>query len=131
MAFTSGMPPLPPIEGGPSWIDSERYTINAEAEGSPSAAVMKGPMLQSLLAERFQLKTHMESREGPAYALIVAKVGPKLKPWHEGSCVDIGVVRPLTTAPRPPPHPERNPSFAVYLGPERTAARTSSWMCPV
>lgn len=66
MAFTSGMPPLPPIEGGPSWINSERYSINAEAVGNPSAAVMKGPMLQSLLAERFQLKTHLESRDDPA-----------------------------------------------------------------
>jgi uncharacterized protein (TIGR03435 family) len=101
-AYTSGMPPLPPIEGGPAWIDSERYTIGAKAEGTPSAATMMGPMLQALLHDRFQLRTHLQIKEVPAYALTVAKGGPKLKPHQEGSCVDWGVVKPLTTAP--PPH---------------------------
>ena len=35
-------------------------------------------MLQQVLAERFQMKAHMETREGPAYALVLAKSGPKL-----------------------------------------------------
>ncbi len=98
-AYTSGMPPLPPIEGGPGWIHSERYVINAKAEGTPSPAVMRGSMLQALLKDRFQLKTHLETREGPSYALTVAKGGLKLTPHQRGSCVDTGLVKPLTTAP--------------------------------
>ncbi len=81
-----------PLEGGPRWIHSERYTINAEAEGNakaegnPSQEMLKGPMLQALLEDRFKLKLHRETREIPIYALTVAKGGPKLKPFKEGTC---------------------------------------------
>jgi uncharacterized protein (TIGR03435 family) len=88
----------PPIEGGPGWIGSERYTIDAKAEGSASAGMMQGPMLQALLEDRFKLKTHWEDRPGAVYALTVAKGGPKLKPFHEGSCIR----RVITFPPTPP-----------------------------
>jgi uncharacterized protein (TIGR03435 family) len=78
-----------PIEGGPAWIDSDFYEIDATAEGAPGFAVMRGPMLQSLLEERFQLKIHRASREVPVYALTVAKSGPKLQPSNPGSCVPL------------------------------------------
>jgi uncharacterized protein (TIGR03435 family) len=83
-----------PIEGGPSWIDSERYQINALAEGTPGQEVMRGPMLQALLEERFQLKIRTEIREVPAYALTVAKGGPKLHPFVEGSCFVLDFSKP-------------------------------------
>jgi len=77
----------PPIEGSPSWINFERFTISAKAEGNASPAMMQGPMLQALLEDRFKLKVHFETKgDQPAYALIVAKGGPKLKPFVEGSC---------------------------------------------
>jgi bla regulator protein BlaR1 len=75
-----------PIEGGPGWIDSERYTINAKAEGNANAYEMQGALLQTLLENRFKLKIHRETREIPVYDLVVAKGGPKLKPFQEGSC---------------------------------------------
>jgi len=75
-----------PIKGGPGWINSERYTINAKAEGNPSQEMLKGPMLQALLEDRFKLKLHRETREIPIYALTVAKGGPKLQPFKEGTC---------------------------------------------
>jgi bla regulator protein BlaR1 len=75
-----------PIEGGPGWIESERYTINAKAENNATAYVMDGPLLQTLLENRFKLKIHRETREIPVYNLVVAKGGPKLKPFQEGSC---------------------------------------------
>jgi uncharacterized protein (TIGR03435 family) len=100
-AYTSGMPPLPPIEGRPAWINSERYVIEAKAEGTPTAAIMKGLMLQVLLRDRFQLKTHLETKEVSGYALVAAKGGPKLIRHQEGSCVDTGLVAPLKgPAPR-------------------------------
>jgi uncharacterized protein (TIGR03435 family) len=75
-----------PIEGGPAWISSERYTINAKAEGNASPEMMRGPMIQALLEERFMLKTHRETREIPIYELTVAKSGLKLQRAEEGSC---------------------------------------------
>ena len=82
-----------PISGGPAWIKSDRYQIEAKAEAGTSPRIMGGPMLQSLLADRFQLKIHHETREVPVYALTVAKGGFKLQPSKEGSCIapgDIG-----------------------------------------
>ena len=75
-----------PIEGGPGWVASERYTINAKAEDNANAYVMQGPLLQTLLENRFKLKIHRETREIPIYELVVAKGGPKLKPFREGIC---------------------------------------------
>ena len=66
------------IEGGPSWFDTVHYDINAEASGPTDRSQLK-LMLQSLLADRFKLVTHRETKEMPIYALVVAKNGPKLQ----------------------------------------------------
>jgi uncharacterized protein (TIGR03435 family) len=75
-----------PLEGAPAWVNSARYSINAKAEGPQSGAMMRGPLMQALLENRFQLKTHRDTREVPAYILTVAKGGAKLRPTEEGSC---------------------------------------------
>jgi uncharacterized protein (TIGR03435 family) len=75
-----------PVEGGPAWIRSEFYDIDAKAEGNPRQEVMEGPMLQALLEERFKLKIHRETKEIPVYVLTAVKVA-KLKPFQAGSCV--------------------------------------------
>jgi uncharacterized protein (TIGR03435 family) len=80
---------LQPIKGGPAWIYSERYDVEAKAEGAPSKRTMMGPMLQALLEDRFQLKVHQETEEIPVYALTVAKGGAKLRPLEEGACTPI------------------------------------------
>jgi uncharacterized protein (TIGR03435 family) len=67
------------IIGGPSWIDSDLWDMNAKAE-RPSSIDDLHIMLQNLLTERFRIKFHRESRELPVYALSVDKGGPKLKP---------------------------------------------------
>ncbi len=77
------------IDGGPGWINSERYTIHAKAEGNPSASVMSGPMLQALLADRFNLKIRRETRQVPVFELKVAKNGARLQPFEEGSCIGL------------------------------------------
>jgi uncharacterized protein (TIGR03435 family) len=82
-----------PISGGPSWVDSERYEINAKAEGSPRTETMNGPMLQALLEDRFKLRAHRETREVPVYLLTVAKGGIKLQKVDEGSCVPLDMDR--------------------------------------
>ncbi len=88
------------LEGLPSWARSARYTIQAEAPPGMAkdfALLPKLPpeqriqarvavrqswndMLQSLLIDRFKLKVHRETKRLPAYELVVAKGGPKLKP---------------------------------------------------
>ncbi|HXB67127.1 MAG TPA: TIGR03435 family protein [Candidatus Acidoferrales bacterium] len=68
------------ISGGPKWINTDRYDIEAKAEGEtkPSEAQLRG-MLQKLLAERFSLVVRRETRELPVYALEVGKGGPHFK----------------------------------------------------
>jgi uncharacterized protein (TIGR03435 family) len=86
------------IDGGPAWINSDGYTIEAKADGAQGQAQMTGPMLQALLEARFKLRIHRESREVAVYALTVAKRGPKLEPSKPGSCVPYA-----EGIPAPPP----------------------------
>lgn len=90
------------IAGGPSWTRSEKYAIEARAEGTPDAKVMLGPMLQSVLEDRFQLKVHRETEERPMYAMSVAKGGLKLKPIGPDGCkaVDRGGVQSFNRDPK-------------------------------
>jgi bla regulator protein BlaR1 len=62
------------VLGGPGWIDSERFDIEARAEGSPGIE-QKELMLQSLLEDRFKLAMHHESRQIPLFALVLSKSG--------------------------------------------------------
>jgi uncharacterized protein (TIGR03435 family) len=71
------------IAGGPSWINSDHFDIVAKANGSPTAD-QRALMLQSLLAERFSLTLHHETRELTEFTLVMArsdkKLGPRLHP---------------------------------------------------
>jgi uncharacterized protein (TIGR03435 family) len=78
--------PAPPlmnsqIIGGPGWMDSDLYDIQATAETNTGTIPQDQMqlMLQSLLEDRFQLKAHLETRELPIYNLVVGKDGPKIK----------------------------------------------------
>ena len=77
------------IEGGPNWINSDEYTVEAETEGNGDIpnAVMAGPMTQVLLEDRFQLKIHHEKRDTPVYDLTVAKGGSKIQPAKITRCI--------------------------------------------
>ena len=70
----------PRVKGGPSWIRSERYTLEAIADGAADRKMLMGPMLRAFLEERLQLTTHRDVEEIPAYALTVAKGGLKIVP---------------------------------------------------
>jgi uncharacterized protein (TIGR03435 family) len=78
--------PFTPINGGPSWMRSAAYEINAGAEGSPSVRTMTGPMMQTLLEQYFHLKIHQQMAEGPVFFLRVARGGAKFHSFVEGSC---------------------------------------------
>jgi len=69
------------MQGGPAWLDSDRFDLVAKApDGSPPDRTML--MLRALLAERFKLVVHNETKDAPIYALVMArsdgKLGPKL-----------------------------------------------------
>jgi uncharacterized protein (TIGR03435 family) len=96
------------LSGGPAWLDSARYDIEAKGQVEPGSQEQTGlqimNMLQALLADRFQLRIHRETREMPIYALLVAKNGPKLEP-SRGVCFD-----PTAGVPPPPTLPGQSPS---------------------
>ncbi|HWC96084.1 MAG TPA: TIGR03435 family protein [Candidatus Sulfopaludibacter sp.] len=68
---------LDQVTGAPAWVDSDRFDIEAQAE-KPSSLEEHHRMMQSLLAERFHLQFHMETKELPMYALTVDTSGAKL-----------------------------------------------------
>ena len=64
---------------GPNWIETERYVIDAKYPANTQTEEFC-LMLQSLLADRFRLLLHRETRQMARYRLLVAKDGPKLSP---------------------------------------------------
>jgi uncharacterized protein (TIGR03435 family) len=80
---------------GPKWLDSTKFDIEAKMDDSVAdhlRTLAHGPrrletqaMFQQLLADRFKLAVHWETRELPVYALTVAKKGPKLQPTKEST----------------------------------------------
>ena len=94
-----------PLQGIPEWARSARYSIDAKAESPASNAMMRGPMMQALLEERFHLKVRRETRESPVYVMTVAKGGAKLQPSTDGSCVSLD---PSSLA-QPPAPPDAKP----------------------
>lgn len=68
------------IIGGPRWIAADLYDITTKAEGtSPLTGEQSRQLLQAVLADRFRLECHRETRESSVYALVVGKDGSKLK----------------------------------------------------
>jgi len=96
-----------PIEGGPAWIHSALYQVDAKADGARSQGMLHGPMLQALLEDRLKLKIRRQTREVPAYAVTVAKGGLKLHRFQDGSCIPLDL-KIFEQFP-PPPVPELPP----------------------
>ena len=100
-AYGTGMSTAMNVSGGPDWINRNRYTVEAVAQGNPSDRDFRD-MLRSLLEERFALKSHSETREIDVYALLPdredRKPGPRVKAWP-GTCVS-----------GKPPRPEGDPT---------------------
>lgn len=81
------------IVGGPGWVDSELYDMNAEAE-KPASIEDLHIMLQNLLTERFKLRFHYDAKEMQAYVLTVDKNGPKnLKAHPNATSGDVSLQR--------------------------------------
>lgn len=68
---------------GPAWLDTEKFDIAATFPTETSRDSVR-EMLQTLLAERFSLKTHRENRKFESYVLVVGKRGPKVREGSTG-----------------------------------------------
>jgi uncharacterized protein (TIGR03435 family) len=85
------------ISGAPNWADSARFDIDAKVAGSDVDALQKlNPeqrrlVLQPLLADRFKLEIHMETKQLPVYELVLAKGGSKLKEATAGDTYASGI----------------------------------------
>jgi uncharacterized protein (TIGR03435 family) len=102
------------VIGGPNWIDSDRYDIQAKADCSGGALSREQLqlMMQAMLEDRFQLRAHMETRELPIYNLVVAKDGPRIKASADQTPPPISVAGPQPCGPAPtgpPPFPPPAP----------------------
>lgn len=83
------------ITGAPKWSNSQRFGIEAKMDSDTTATLSKlsgdqlqlahRQMLQALLADRFKLTLHTETKDLPVFALVIAKGGPKI---HEAKSGD-------------------------------------------
>ena len=94
LAYFLGVEDGARVRGGPDWVRSTLYTIEAVATGAADAQTMRGPMLRALLERRFGLKVHVETEQFQVPQLAVAPGGLKMK---EATCTISG------PAPAPPP----------------------------
>ena len=118
------------IIGGPGWMESDRYDVQARADCSGGAIPRERLqlMMQSMLEDRFQLKAHLETRELPIYNLVVAKDGPKIKLSDDQTPLPFmaaGPPRPCDSTstaaapPAPPPPPPGGRGFPFDPGSPR------------
>jgi bla regulator protein blaR1 len=121
------------LAGGPEWINSESYDINAKLEDSATEELEKLPedqrrdkirlMMQSLLADRFKLTLAREKKELPIYALVVAKGGPKLTPT--------AYTPPDPNGPKPSGPPQNDPQLMLSRGKISAVAASISGLADI
>jgi bla regulator protein blaR1 len=135
------------ISGGPGWLNSDHYDIVAKIDSAvqeqinasrgagvgPAAVPGQGPtplqlMLRSLLAERFKLVTHMEMKDSPIYALVVARsdgrLGPQLTKSDTDCAAMLAAARgrgPGAMPPPGPPQPGERMPCGIRIGPGNMA----------
>jgi uncharacterized protein (TIGR03435 family) len=95
---------IPELIGAPEWVTSDAYDVTAKGEGNPTREEI-GLMLQSLLAERFKLVTHYETRERPVFALVIARSDGRPGEGLLRSTLDCDAVNAARRAGRTPEGP--------------------------
>ena len=131
IAWAFGDPGPPPelrpnfqISGGPAWISSDRFDVEAttgrELPDGVERTRLKMRMLQTLLAERFKVSVHHETRDGPIYSLVLANRDRRLGPKLRRSDVDCNALfargRAGAAPPPPPPPPGQVPQCGIRVG---------------
>jgi uncharacterized protein (TIGR03435 family) len=124
--------PLPDfqLEGGPKWMESDRFDVIAKAAGDPAPGPNGPPpdmflMIQSMLEERFHLAVHFETKDMPIYALVLARSDGKLGPRMTLSTTDCAALMASMRArggPPPPPAPGERPPCGARMFPGNLSA---------
>jgi uncharacterized protein (TIGR03435 family) len=104
------------VIGGPDWIGSDYFIVSARAPNAVSASEYQA-MLRKLLADRFQLRIHTETRSTPVYALVVSSPDGAFGPQLQRASVDCPTLR-AAAGPRP-----TAPPCGMILQPGHTAGR--------
>ena len=107
--------------GGPAWINSDGYDIEAKPEVNTDQK-QAWLMLQTLLADRFKLTLHRETRELPVYNLTAKKSGLKLPAAKEVSCVSF----PPGTTPQHMPGTSDCGYAPLFLRPQGCGSKEAS-----
>jgi uncharacterized protein (TIGR03435 family) len=115
------------LVGGPGWIGTERFDIVAKLEGDPAPVpAWLGPdhamlAMQTLLAERFRLEVHRESREFDVFALVMPRAGGSPGPALKRSTQDCSpeAVKAMAGRGGPPPGPKSPVLCAARMLPGR------------
>jgi uncharacterized protein (TIGR03435 family) len=89
---------------GPAWMDTERFDVTATLPPETTKDQFR-TMMQNLLAERFKMTIHRESKELPMFSMMVGKGGPKMKESAEVAAPQDGSAPP----PPPPSQPKIGP----------------------
>ena len=121
ITFAYQLQRVPARRAIPTWIRNENFDIVAKMEGDPPPVMPgTGPdphmlAMRTLLAERFKLAVHRETREMDIYALVLArpdgKLGPALKPTTQDCAAMMAAARG-----GPPPGPPPGPNSPVVCG---------------
>lgn len=113
------------VLGGPTWLEDDTFDVMAQVPAGTTEATAK-PMLQALLADRFQLAVHNDTRAVLAYALRVGK-----RPQLKGATPDGPAGCQLTPAPAPPANGEYSFSCAnTTMAGFAEALRTAIFLAP-
>jgi uncharacterized protein (TIGR03435 family) len=119
------------LSGGPNWIRSDRFDIEAKSNGDVSQRE-SWLMMRSLMADRFKLAVHSETRNAPIYALVMARNDGKLGPQLQLAELDCAAVRmarsraaALRGGPPPPPPP---PGMQRGIRPTCGSNGSPGWM---
>ena len=90
------------IVGGPSWLDNDRFDVTAKAANPNAPLDEMRSMVQALLADRFRLVVHRETRDVPIYALVVAGSDGRLGPRLTRSAIDCAAIVEAARRGQPP-----------------------------
>jgi uncharacterized protein (TIGR03435 family) len=88
--YTDGISSDAQLQGGPGWMATDKYNIDATVSGTPADRPVQQLLLQQLLRDWFKLAVHAERREIQGLAMVQAPGGPKLKVAKQASSGQAG-----------------------------------------